>query len=639
MKRPTKAIILAAGYGERLLPLTLCRPKPLVPVYGIPVLQHVINMLARWGVKDILVNTHYHAGLVLNHLRLNPTPGVRIQISFEPEILGTGGVLPHVRWFLDKNPFWMMNADVLADVSPNRFLKAFQNKDPLAALWLQPNRGPRTVEHHNGLITQFRSTHRGTPGTCTFCGMQLLSPRILNDLPATGPSSIIEGYERAMRDGDKVAAIVTPSAYWADIGTPSAYLAAHQEILTAAAHNKPGASLYPPLEGRPTRRPCNSFISTEHSATISPKAKLNNVVIWNGAVIGPNADIRDAIIADNAVVNHPLTYMALPAISIPDPELHDVIRQLGWPLEKTLLNPFPPRGSARSFSRLTAGRHHAILVRYSTERSENALYAAHSRFLARHGVRVPRLLIDRAESNICVMEDAGNKSLESLAPTLSPARLKTLYHRVLDQVLQLHGPAARAARRQKIDLSPAFDRALFVWEHELFCNEFLRKHCQLPDSVITAARIELEELIPILLAAPRVLLHRDLQSSNILMVNGAPTLIDFQGMRFGPASYDLASLLCDPYVNLPLPLVNDLLDYYVSRIPDGERRRNEFPVAAAQRLAQALGAYGRLGHNPNTQGFLRHIPAGVRQFLNAAEKTNLLPTLHSTLSTWSHQRL
>jgi aminoglycoside/choline kinase family phosphotransferase len=363
------------------------------------------------------------------------------------------------------------------------------------------------------------------------------------------------------------------------------------------------------------------------------------VVVWNGANIGPHADIRDAIITDNAIVNTSLTYMALPVSAIPDPELHRAVQGLGWSIDKTLMNPFPPRGSARTFSRLIASRRRAILVRYSTERPENALYATHARFLARQHVRVPRVLHDQAESNLCVIEDVGNASLESLMPTLSPARMLNLYQLTLDQVLLLHGPAAKAARHQNLELSPAFDRPLFSWEHDLFCKEFLRKHCQLPDSVITSARAELENLIPILQAAPRVLLHRDLQSSNILITRGKPVLIDFQGMRFGPAMYDLASLLCDPYVNLPAKTVRTLLDYYLARIPDGEQRRDEFAVAAAQRLAQALGAFGRLGHNPSTSGFLRHIPAGVRQFLNAAANTGLLPTLHANLSTWAATHL
>lgn len=639
MNRPHKAFILAAGYGERLLPLTLFRPKPLVPAWNKPILRHVIEMFARWGVRDILVNTHYHAGQIVDYLRNHSTPGIRIQLSFEPEILGTGGALPRARWFLDDQPFWMMNADVLADVSPAPFLNAFRHAHPLAALWLHPHRGPRTVEHHRGCISCFRSRHPGAPGTCTFCGLHLVSPRILKYLPTTGPSSIIEGYERAMRAGEHIAAVVTPKAYWADIGTPAAYLSAHSEILECAASRKPGARLFR-SPGASTALPHSSprsFVSSAGSASLSPSARLHNVVIWDHAVIGPHADIRDAIISDHAVVNRPLSYMAIPADSLPDPQLHTAIRQLGWSPRNTLLNPLPPRGSARSFTRLISKRKSAILIRYGTERPENALYTTQARFLHAHGIRVPRIHLDQPASNLCIMEDAGAVSIESSRATLSPLRLRAVYRLVLDQVIRLHGPVTRAALRQKLKLSPGFDRALFLWEHDLFCTQFLRNHCGLSDSAITAARAELETLIPVLLSAPRVLLHRDLQSSNILLVRGKPVLIDFQGMRFGPAMYDLASLLCDPYVNLPPPLAEALLDDYVSRIPNGEQRRDEFPVAAAQRLAQALGAFGRLGHTPATSGFLRHIPAGVRQFLNAASRTHLLPVLCRNLVEWAER--
>lgn len=639
MKTPRKAIILAAGYGERLLPLTLCRPKPLVPAWGKPILRHVIEMFQRWGVRDILVNTHWHADRILDYLRLHPVPGVRIQVSFEPEILGTGGVLPRARWFLDDSPFWMMNADVLADVSPRPFLSAFERHDAIAALWLHPQRGPRTVELTSGLIAQFRSRRPASPGTCTFCGLQLLSPRILAHLPPTGFSSIIDAYERAMAAGERVAGVPTPDAYWADIGTPASYLAAHREICENARRRRPGARLYTPPPRASKPRTCTAappaFVSVENDVSIAPRANLCNVVVWNHAIIGPKANIHDAIIADHTVVNGPITYIALPAAAINNADVNEVIHRLGWPVQDTVLNPLPPRGSARTFTRLIHGSHHAILIQYSSERPENALYASHARFLARHGIHVPRVLVDRPEANLCVMEDAGHTSLESMVPHLSPARLRTLYSRVLDQVLILHGAATRSAERRPIELAPAFDRRLFLWEHNLFCEEFLRKHCGFANSLIVAARAELETLVPLLQAAPRVLLHRDLQSSNILIRKGQPVLIDFQGMRFGPAAYDLASLLCDPYVNLPVPLVEDLLAAYSTRVLDGEQRRNEFPVAATQRLAQALGAFGRLGHTPATAGFLRHIPAGVRQFLNAARQTGMLPTLCEALAAWA----
>ncbi len=635
MKPPDKAVILAAGYGERLLPLTRVRPKPLVPIWGKPVLRHAMEMLRSWGVRDVLVNAHYHAGALLEYLRSHPVPGLRIQISFEPEILGTGGPLVRARWFTGMEPFWMMNADVLADVNPAAFRRAFTRKNVIAALWMHPSRGPRTVEITRDTIRSFHSRNPGSPGTCTFCGLQLLSPRILQYLPPSGFSSIIQAYEKALQSGERIAPIVTPDAFWADIGTPASYLEAHSEIRSAARRGQSGARLFSAASCRSTGK---IWIATEGNVTLSPQARLWNSVVWDRAVIGPRADIRNAIITGPATVNEPLEYMALPAAGLGDETLDSLLRELGWDPAATVLNPLPPRGSARSFTRLLQGRRRAILIRYSTERPENAFYAGHARFLARHSVRVPAVLADHPEANLCILEDAGHDSIESLAPSLSPARLRTLYLRTLEAVLRLHGPATRAAARTRMELCPAFDRRLFLWEHNLFCEEFLQRHCKLPRVAITNARAELENLLPTLLAAPPVLLHRDLQSSNVLVVRGQPVLIDFQGMRFGPAAYDLASLFHDPYVNLPESLVQELLGIYIQNTPDGNRRRAELPVAAAQRLAQALGAYGRLGHNPATAGFLRHIPAGVRQFLAAARSTGLLPGLCRTLERWQDEQ-
>jgi mannose-1-phosphate guanylyltransferase/phosphomannomutase len=192
MKPPRKAIILAAGFGSRLLPLTLLKPKPLFPLWGKPVLGHTLELLHRWGVRDVLVNAHHHADQILAYLHTNPVPGLTYQLSYEPDILGTGGVLPKARWFLDDQPFWMINADVMAELDGRPLITAFQKQSAIASLWLHPERGPRTVEHRNGLISVFKSPLARTEGTATFCGLQLLSPRILKYLPESGFASIVD---------------------------------------------------------------------------------------------------------------------------------------------------------------------------------------------------------------------------------------------------------------------------------------------------------------------------------------------------------------------------------------------------------------------------------------------------------------
>lgn len=635
MKHPLKAIILAAGYGARLLPLTLMKPKPLFPLWGKPALQHALDLLKTWGVRDVLVNTHHHAGQLLDYLRDNPTPGLRCQISYEPEILGTGGVLPRARWFLDGTPFWMLNADVLADLPCEPLLEAYQRQKAIASLWLHPDRGPRTVEHRAGRVTVFKSALAGTEGTATFCGLQLLDPRILNFLPPTGFASIVDAYENALIAGETIAGVTVPNAYWADIGKPESYLVTHREML-----DRPRWKQF-----RKINR--DGAFASGRNNTIPGSATITRSVLWDNVTVAPNARIEEAIVADGTIVRGHVSYMAMRADQLPDPALIRIVDELGWSPAHTTVQPLPPRGSARTFTRLTTSLKRcpahagsrarvpqttsAIVVRYSLERPENALYTSHARFLARHGVGVPSVLLDWPREQICVLDDVGEDSLEQRVPHVNRRQCITLYKQTLETVARLHVQATRAALQRPMKLSIPFTRHLYEWEQALFCDQFLRRHRAIGEDQLTGIRQELARLIPVQTRAARVIIHRDLQSSNVLMKNGEIFLIDFQGMRFGTAAYDLASLLCDPYVTLPEDVLEELLDYYLGLIPDGKAVRDLFWIAAVQRLSQALGAFGRLGAVPTTSYFLKHIPSGVKQLRNALTHVPGLPTLKSLL--------
>ena len=647
MKHPRKAIVLAAGYGARLLPLTLLKPKPLFPLWGKPALQHALDLLRRWGVRDVLVNTHHHAGQILDYLRDNPIPGVRCQISFEPEILGTGGVLPKARWFLGDEPFWMLNADVLADLPSAPLLQAHQRQNAIATLWLHPERGPRTVEYRNGLVTVFKSAMAGTEGTATFCGLQLLSPRILNFLPPSGFASIVDAYENAMIAGEKIAGVTVPNAYWADIGKPETYLATHREMLERPRWK----------HLKKTNR--GGAFAAGKNTSVPASASVTGSVLWDNVSVVPGARIDDAIVADGTVVRGHVSYMAMRADQLSDPVITRILGGLGWDPASTTVQPLPPRGSARTFTRLTLAHtdksfiatswsgaasravrsrkrlrserqedtSSAIVVHYSLERPENALYTSHARFLAKHGVHVPSVLLDWKKEQICVLEDVGENSLEQLAPHLDRQHCVALYKQTLDTVARLHVQATRAAMCHPLKLSIPFTRHLYEWEQNLFCDQFLQRHRSLDAEQMATIRKELAGLIPAQVRAPRVIIHRDLQSSNVLVKDGHVFLIDFQGMRLGTAAYDLASLLCDPYVNLPEDVRAELLDYYLGLIPNGKVVGDLFWIASVERLSQALGAFGRLGAVPATAYFLKHIPAGVKQLRNALDHVPGLPML------------
>ena len=551
MHPPRKAFILAAGLGTRLRPLTLETPKPMLPLWDRPMLDRTLAMLASWDVREVLVNLHHAPGPILRYLASQPFPSLRIAAVFEPVILGTGGALRNARWFLDQ-PFWLLNADIVADLDPAPLLRAWRRQKTLAACWLTRDAGPKTVRCERGLIRDF---HAPASDHATFCGLQLLDPRILPFIAPEGFDTLIDAYRRAQRAGHRIAGVFVPGSFWADIGTPAQYVQAHRDSARRLGH-----------AGQPFTLPA--------AAVLSPR--------------------------ERRLLHAPDT---LP------------------------IQVLPPRGSSREFFRARLDRAPAILIRWSPARPDNRLYARHTRFLATLGLPVPRLLLDAPRDHFLAIEDLGPDTLETRLPRLSPAATAALYRRLLDLTLDLHVQGLPAARKIHLPLMPGFSPKLYAWEHAYFIDHVLRNRLHAPDPQIAAIAAELQSISLLLAASPHALIHRDWQSSNILFRGNQPVMIDYQAMRRGPAAYDLASLLCDPYANLPAPLQQHLLGHYIRRHPQGPAIAAAFPPAAIQRLCQALGAYANLSRQPGMESFARHIPAAARQLLRALE-AHPLPRLH-----------
>ncbi|MEA3207744.1 MAG: N-acetylmuramate 1-kinase [Chthoniobacter sp.] len=275
-------------------------------------------------------------------------------------------------------------------------------------------------------------------------------------------------------------------------------------------------------------------------------------------------------------------------------------------------------GSGRKFWRMHVGGLSLILVRYNEDRPENKHYVSIARFLASVGVRVPVVHFHDEGEGLILMEDAGDTDLWSFREASWPQR-RALYQRTLDQALLLHTQAHRApgARRLKF-LQPVFDSALYRWEQDYFFEQCLGRHFGISAKRLAAEgdRERLHAIADELAAQRRCLVHRDFQSQNIIIRAGEVCLIDFQGLRPGLAQYDLASLLLDPYVDLTAEEREELLAHYLSGLHGPGRRdkpqfRAVYDLCAMQRLMQALGAYGKLGHVDQRTQFLEHIPAAL----------------------------
>ncbi len=551
------AFVLCAGLGERLRPMTLSTPKPLMPIWNRPLLTQTLEALEQWGVKEVYLNTHWLPERLRAFVAAYEGP-LALHELHEPEILGTGGCLRALAPHLKGRPFWLVNGDIAFDLDPAPIVQAFEASDHFAAAWLEPKQGPRTVEtDYMGRVTCWASPTPGVEHTATFTGISLLSPEVLTFLPeGKAKCSVVEAFEAAMYAGRFVRGVTIKGAYWNDAGTPEAYLRIHRD-----AKRLPNLARY-----------------------------------------------------------------AADAAAIPAPEVARALMLLDWKAEDTILVPLGARGSQRTFWRLVGPRRSVIAIAYQTEgREENARYAACARALTAAGIRVPKIIAD--QPGLLIMEDLGDV-------TFTPARLEGhaepcscgephahAHFPQLHQVMELLAAFHRADVGD-LPLEPPFDAALYDWEVALY----ERFAAPLPAD----AKAEWEQRVkPALLAEPQVLVHRDFQSTNILWKDNRPAFIDFQGMRRGPALYDLASFLYDPYVDWTPEAIDDAIAAYAKASGRQEAElREKLPYAGIQRLLQAIGAYHRLASVGQTR-FLKFVPVARTRAATLAQEAALPALAHA----------
>jgi aminoglycoside/choline kinase family phosphotransferase len=420
--------------------------------------------------------------------------------------------------------------------------------------------------------------------------VSLLSPEVIDFLPADEKTcSVVAAFNAAMYAGRFVRAAFQKEAYWNDAGTLAAYLQVHRDV---------------------KKQPS-------------------------------------------------LAHYAIAATTSPAPEVTKTLKALKWDLADTIVIPLGARGSQRTFWRLVSPRRSVIAIAYETAgRAENARYAACAHALSKAGVLVPKVILDQPK--LLVLEDFGDETLDRYVKTIRETLLESAelcaqhtstgetetcdcghhheeghecdcghhheegheckcgHHHakpmphspMLQQVMEMLA-TFHAAEIGDLPLEPCFNQALYDWEVGLY-EQFVAPFN--PE-----AKEEWKRLHAVLLAEPNVLVHRDFQSSNIIWYKKCPGVIDFQGMRRGPALYDLASFLFDPYVDWGALAVPDALKAYANAsgraLEDLERT---LPCAVVQRLTQAIGAYHRLA-SVGQPRFLAYVPIARARAAAAAE--------------------
>src|SRR6185369_1731374 len=201
-----KAMMLAAGFGERLWPLTVDRTKPALPVLGKPLVGYVAEYLARFGIKDVIVNLHHEPDSVRRVLGDGSQFGVRLEYVYEPEILGTSGALDNARALLESETFVVINGKLVTDIDMDAALQHHRRENALATLVLKRNVARERfsiVETHDGLVTRFAGmpspTDLEADPPLMFTGIHIMEPRIFDYIPrGIFSDTVVDAYPKAM---------------------------------------------------------------------------------------------------------------------------------------------------------------------------------------------------------------------------------------------------------------------------------------------------------------------------------------------------------------------------------------------------------------------------------------------------------
>jgi mannose-1-phosphate guanylyltransferase len=231
-----KAMILAAGLGTRLRPLTDNRPKALVEVAGRTLLEITLSRLRKFGVREVIINVHHFADMVVEYLRKKDHFGMRIEVSREEVLLDTGGGLKKAAWFFLENPnhldqpFFLHNVDVISTIDLGRMLRCHAEHQALATLAVQDRATSRYLLFDRELQLCGRQSGRDqTPELVrasakvqrlAFSGIHIILPRIFAMMTEAGIFSIIPSYLRRAAQGERILGFRSDEYYWRDLGRP-----------------------------------------------------------------------------------------------------------------------------------------------------------------------------------------------------------------------------------------------------------------------------------------------------------------------------------------------------------------------------------------------------------------------------------
>lgn len=609
-------LILAAGLGTRLRPLTEKLPKPLLPICAIPLVKIIIERLLRFGIHSFAMNTHYQPRLVKDFISENGYEK-NVCLFNEKKILGTGGVLANCREFLMQfDHFILHNGDIITDMDIEALLHRHISSGATATMALLDGPENRVLSFGGSIGDICGKLGVEPPSTSkllTYSGVAAFSKKIFDYVPKKPEYiSLVDILIQAIaaRPGS-VKGFVPKSLYWNDIGTFRKYFEAHEDIIL---HNKMKIPGIKPKNSRFIGKNSSlckqshigGFLCVGENCEISKTAKLKNCIIFDDTRITNNERHCDEILW------HTESYHK-------DSNILSELKTLSkFKIQNAKVTTLAEQGSARKFYRIKKQNASRVLMLSSPEDKDFSRFLNIGRLLSELKLGSPKIYNYSETEFAILMEDLGDGILHDIVQ--SKKSFLPIYKKILDWLFKFQITTIKHKQECENAVNRRFDFSGLRWESEYFTENFLEDYLNIDRKKLDRMNPAFDFLAEDALKQPQILIHRDFQSQNIIIKDGQVRIVDFQGARFGPLCYDMMSLVWDPYVPLPPDIRKKLMKYYFAKfadknLPDELRISHDelakfAIVAGLQRLMQALGAYCFLSFKKGKKSFLKHIPAG-----------------------------
>jgi NDP-sugar pyrophosphorylase family protein len=602
--------ILAAGFGERLHPITDHFPKPLLPILGKPILQSILEKVSTLPAHKIGINLYHKKEIIENWLRQSAF-NKKVKIFPEESVFGTGGALKNAEAFLNTGTFLVHNSDIISDIDLERLLEFHLSSDNLVTLAVHdyPQFNNLVVDEQQLIrnICKVNCVPFKPLKLLAFTGIAVYSSEFLRFLPS-GFSRVTDIWLKVIKSGYKVGTFDVSGCHWSDIGTPASYAST---IINELRQNGDYVYIHPSI------KICrdielDGYVAAEEGISLDKGVPLRNCILLPGSKIESGFNYENCIIGPGF------------QIDLNESEM------LGFPKGADALL-IGTGGSDRKYYRTKINGNSAVLMQCSPDDPDFERHIEYTRFFLKYSISVPELLQVETEKKSAVFEDLGDLSLYSyLKCPREQKDVEEVYKRVIDILIMMHTIVTEHIAECPLLQDRIFDYEYLRWETSYFIERFVEGIMDIKVKNPSVLDDEFHRLASTVDSFFKTVIHRDFQSQNIIITKyGIPRLLDYQGARIGAPAYDVISLLWDPYYRLEDDMRERLLDYYIDKMKmsnppslpllkggkGGFFNTTNFKEillpCRLQRHMQALGAYGFLSKAKGKKYFLKYVPEGL----------------------------